>query len=46
MRDAVAKEIDHCLKVTVHDWNGHAGMVDQEVEWKKARKEKMNNGEG
>ena len=33
------------LKVTVHDWNGPDGMVDQEVERMKARKEKVSNGE-
>ena len=33
------------LKVTIHDWNGPAGMVDQEVERMKARNEKMSDGE-
>ena len=33
------------LKVTIHDWNGPAGMVDQEIERMKARKEKMSDGE-
>ena len=33
------------LKVTIHDWNGPAGMLDQEVERMKARKEKMIDGE-
>ena len=37
--------ISPSLKVTVHDWNGPAGMVDQEVERMKARNEKMSDGE-
>ena len=37
--------ISPSLKVTIHDWDGPAGMVDQEIEQMKARKEKMSHGE-